>query len=62
MKTLTVESYIVVGEDCRLVALRSSADHHMEHPIGSINVMFLKHTYINVSKHFIIQACFHIGG
>lgn len=38
---LTIESHIMVGEYRRLVALGSPTDHHMQHPIGSLNVMFL---------------------
>lgn len=41
---LTVQSHIVVGEDGRLVPFWCTADHHMQHPIRGLNIMFLWNT------------------
>lgn len=48
---LTIESHIMVGEYCRPVALWSPADYHVQHPIGSLNVMFLTHTHTQFKYH-----------
>lgn len=38
---LTVEPNIMVGQDSWLIALRSSPDDHMQHPIWGFDVVFL---------------------
>lgn len=43
-ETLTVQAHIVVGEDGRFVSFGCSPDHHMQHPIGSLHIMFLENT------------------
>lgn len=40
---LTVQSHIMVGEDRRPVPLGSASDHHMQHPVRSLDIMFLWH-------------------
>lgn len=39
---LTVQSHIVVGEDGRFVSLGCPADHHVQHSIRGLDIMFLR--------------------
>lgn len=53
---LTVQSHIVVGEDGRFVSLGCPADHHVEHSIRGLNIMFLRKTHKHTLSHLVVHT------